>query len=172
MSRSIVGFYPASLPTHLANVISGAATSAGEDHGPSLAAGGGDAQGALPKGVRAVPGIYSGRKGCNASCNALYLSMIRSFAGQGTRDVFNGHRTPAARKTCPVALWPVAWRKLDQLNQAHVLDDLRSPPGNRLEKLRGDRQGQHSIRINERYRICFRWTTQGPEDVEIVDYHG
>ena len=60
---------------------------------------------------------------------------------------------------------------LDQLNQADVLDDLRAPPPNRLEKLRGDRRGQHSIRINEQYRVCFRWTERGPEDVEIVDYH-
>lgn len=98
--------------------------------------------------------------------------MIRSFAGQGIRDLFDGHRTQAARKACPVALWPVAHRKLDQLNQAHLLGDLLAPPGNRLEKLRGDRRGQHSIRINERYRVCFRWTPRGPEDVELVDYHG
>ena len=97
--------------------------------------------------------------------------MIRSIAGQGTRDIFHGRRTQAARKACPIALWPVAFRKLDQLNQAHVFTDLRVPPGNRLEKLRGNRQGQYSIRINERYRICFRWTAQGPEDVDIVDYH-
>ncbi|NIN48582.1 MAG: plasmid maintenance system killer protein [Gemmatimonadales bacterium] len=58
------------------------------------------------------------------------------------------------------------------LNQAEVLEDLRAPPGNRLERLRGDRRGQHSIRINERYRICFGWTEEGPEQVEIVDYHG
>lgn len=97
--------------------------------------------------------------------------MIRSFGSQGSRDVFDGQRTQAARKACPETLWPVACRKLDQLNQAHLLGDLQVPPGNRLEKLRGDRQDQHSIRINERYRICFRWTLQGPENVEIVDYH-
>jgi len=62
-------------------------------------------------------------------------------------------------------------RKLDQLNQAAGLTDLQAPPGNRLESLRGDRRGQHSIRINDRYRICFQWTPDGPEDVEIVDYH-
>jgi len=65
----------------------------------------------------------------------------------------------------------VALRKLDMLNAAIVLDDLRSPPGNHLETLRGDRKGQHSIRINEQFRICFVWTTTGPAKVEIVDYH-
>ena len=65
----------------------------------------------------------------------------------------------------------MALRKLDMLNAAIVLDDLRSPPGNHLETLRGDRKGQHSIRINEQFRICFVWTTTGPAKVEIVDYH-
>jgi proteic killer suppression protein len=61
--------------------------------------------------------------------------------------------------------------KLDQIESAASLEDLRAPPGNRLERLRGDRRGQHSVRINVRYRVCFRWTSQGPEQVEIVDYH-
>ena len=65
----------------------------------------------------------------------------------------------------------MAQRKLDQLNQAEELRDLRAPPGNRLEALTRERTGQHSIRINDQYRICFRWTDAGPEDVEIVDYH-
>lgn len=65
----------------------------------------------------------------------------------------------------------VAGRKLDQLDSAEALGDLRIPPGNRLEALRGDRAGQHSIRINQQYRICFAWTDSGPTDVEIVDYH-
>ena len=65
----------------------------------------------------------------------------------------------------------MAQRKLDQLNQAEILKDLRAPPANRLEALKGDRKGQHSIRINDQYRVCFRWTDAGPEDVEIVDYH-
>jgi toxin HigB-1 len=73
--------------------------------------------------------------------------------------------------TCPVTLWTVARRKLDQLDAARALDDLRAPPANRLEALRGDRRGQHSIRINDQYRICFAWTQAGPERVEIVDYH-
>ena len=65
----------------------------------------------------------------------------------------------------------VALRKLDMLDAAVVLDDLRSPPGNRLEALSRDRVGQHSIRINDQYRVCFVWTTAGPSDVEITDYH-
>jgi proteic killer suppression protein len=68
-------------------------------------------------------------------------------------------------------LWPIARRKLDQLNQAHSVDDLRAPPANRLEKLSGDRLGRYSIRINAKYRVCFRWTERGPDQVEIVDYH-
>lgn len=62
-------------------------------------------------------------------------------------------------------------RKLDMLNAAHVLDDLKAPPGNRLEALKGDLAGFHSIRINSQWRIIFRWTPSGPEDVEIIDYH-
>ena len=65
----------------------------------------------------------------------------------------------------------IAMRKLAMLNQAGRLDDLRVPPGNRLEALKGDRAGQHSIRVNDQFRVCFRWTEAGPEDVEIVDYH-
>ena len=72
---------------------------------------------------------------------------------------------------CPTDLWPVARRKLDQLDSVARLDELAIPPGNRLEALAGDRAGCHSIRINERYRICFAWTGSGPADVEIVDYH-
>ena len=97
--------------------------------------------------------------------------MIRSFGNRGTRDVFEGSNTKAARSICPRGIWRVARRKLDQLNQAAILRDVAAPPANRLEKLRGGRVGQHSIRINEQYRICFRWTQKGPEDVEIVDYH-
>jgi proteic killer suppression protein len=65
----------------------------------------------------------------------------------------------------------IAARKLALLDAAHTLDFLRSPPGNRLEALRGDRKGQYSIRINDPFRVCFRWTDEGPADVEIVDYH-
>jgi len=97
--------------------------------------------------------------------------VIRTFADQGTEDVFDGKNTAAARRSCPKSLWNVAYRKLDQLDSAIELADLRIPPGNRLEALKGDRKSQHSIRINEQYRICFKWTDAGPEEVEIVDYH-
>lgn len=97
--------------------------------------------------------------------------MIISFKDKGTEDVFDGNNTKAARKTCPINLWSVARRKLDQLNAAVSLDDLSVPPGNRLKALQDEREGQHSIRINDQYRICFEWTPIGALEVEIVDYH-
>jgi proteic killer suppression protein len=97
--------------------------------------------------------------------------MIRSFRDAATEDLFYGRDTKAARRRIPTTLWLLASRKLDAVDQAGELRDLRVPPGNRLEALRGDRQGQHSIRINNQYRICFRWTDSGPDEVEIVDYH-
>lgn len=97
--------------------------------------------------------------------------MIQSFKNQGTRDIFNGKPTKAARKLCPQSLWKIAARKLDQLDSASFLDELRIPPGNRLEALKGERNQQHSIRINEQYRICFVWSENEPQNVEIVDYH-
>ena len=97
--------------------------------------------------------------------------MIQSFADAGTEDLYEGRDTKRARQTCPRDLWPVARRKLDQLDVAVVLDDLRAPPGNRLEALRGNRRGQYSVRINQQYRVCYRWGSSGPSDVEIVDYH-
>jgi proteic killer suppression protein len=97
--------------------------------------------------------------------------MIQSFKDAGTEDIFNGRRTQAARRTCPQSLWKIAIRKLDQLDSVTALPELQIPPGNRLEALKGDRQGQHSMRINDQYRLCFRWTEPGPVEVEIVDYH-
>jgi len=97
--------------------------------------------------------------------------MIQSFKTAGTEDIFNGRRTKAARSTYPQSLWKIAARKLDQLDSVTTLQELQIPPGNRLEALKGDRQGQHSIRLNDQYRLCFRWTDTGPADVEIVDYH-
>jgi len=79
--------------------------------------------------------------------------------------------TSLPRQRLPQALWQVAARRLDALDQAEMLEDLRVPPGNRLERLRGDRRGQHSIQINDQYRICFQWTEAGPVDVEVVDDH-
>jgi len=97
--------------------------------------------------------------------------MILSFKNDGTEDIFNGKNTQRARKTCPVKIWKIARRKLDQLDSSIFLRELRSPPGNKLESLAGERKGQYSIRINEQYRICFTWQTDGPESVEIIDYH-
>ncbi|MCG2786756.1 MAG: type II toxin-antitoxin system RelE/ParE family toxin [Anaerolineae bacterium] len=97
--------------------------------------------------------------------------MIQSFKDSGTQDVFNGENTKGARKTCPASLWKVAARKLDQLDSVSALQELKIPPGNQLESLSGDRQGQYSIRINDQYRVCFLWTSLGPNEVEIVDYH-
>jgi toxin HigB-1 len=99
------------------------------------------------------------------------LGMIVSFLDAGTEDVFNGRNTKAARQTCPPALWRVATRKLDQLDSVLSLEELRVPPGNRLEALKGSRKGQFSLRINDQFRICFRWSEAGPLEVEIVDYH-
>lgn len=97
--------------------------------------------------------------------------MIRSFGNRGTEDVFNGRFTKHARAALPQRLQRRALRKLEQLDSVVHLDELRVPPGNQLESLRGNRAGQHSIRINDQYRICFVWTDSGPEAVEIVDYH-
>ncbi|MBZ0170157.1 excinuclease ABC subunit A [Candidatus Methylomirabilis lanthanidiphila] len=97
--------------------------------------------------------------------------MIRSFLSSVTEDLFNGRDTKAARRTCPKNLWKVAVRKLEQLDSTLRLEDLRIAPGNRLEALSGNRAGQHSIRINDQYRVCFVWTLDGPDEVEIADYH-
>ena len=97
--------------------------------------------------------------------------MIQSFKTTGTEDIFNGKNTKAARRTCPQSLWRVTARKLDQLDSVDSLDELSVPPGNRLEALTGDRRGQHTIRINDQYRICFVWTDTGPDAVEIADDH-
>lgn len=97
--------------------------------------------------------------------------MIVSFKDEGTRDIFLGHDSAQARRTCPSILWKRAVRKLEILNEAKGVAEVRKPPGNRLEQLQGNRRGTYSIRINEQYRLCFRWDDAWPEDVEIVDYH-
>ena len=93
--------------------------------------------------------------------------VIGTFASKATEKIF--HRQPAQK--FPPNLRRVAQRKLLLLDAAEQLDDLLVPPGNRLEKLAGDRKGQHSIRINDQWRICFRWSEGDAYDVEIVDYH-
>jgi proteic killer suppression protein len=97
--------------------------------------------------------------------------MILTFADEESEDIFDGRSTKRTRRRLPQDLLDVALRKLDYLNTARDLNDLRIPRGNRLEPLHGNREGQHSIRINDQYRICFVWTPAGPEQVEIVDYH-
>jgi proteic killer suppression protein len=94
--------------------------------------------------------------------------MIRGFRGKWAEMILNDRRIP---KGLPIGLAQVARRKLVQLNNAAALSDLAVPPGNRLEALKGDLVGKHSIRINEQWRIVFRWSAAGPDDVEIVDYH-
>jgi toxin HigB-1 len=93
--------------------------------------------------------------------------VLRSFADKETERVWQRHRV----RKLDQAVQRAALRKLLILDAAEALDDLRVPPGNRLEKLKGDRAGSHSVRINQQWRICFRWTHAGPDDVEIVDYH-
>jgi proteic killer suppression protein len=97
--------------------------------------------------------------------------MIQSFINKGTEDIFNGKNTKNARKICSQSLWKIASRKLDQIDSVQFLEELRIPPGNNLEALSGDRTGENSIRINDQYRICFKWATNGPYQVEITDYH-
>jgi proteic killer suppression protein len=92
--------------------------------------------------------------------------MIKTFKCADTQALSEGRRIPRF-----VNIESVARRKLRQLQIAGRLDDLRVPPGNRLEALKGSRAGQHSIRVNDQFRVCFRWTGAGAEDVEIVDYH-
>ena len=93
--------------------------------------------------------------------------MIQSFAEKDTERLWNRERV----RSIDSRIHSVALRKLRQLGYAQTLDELRIPPGNRLEALKGDRRGQFSIRINDQWRICFRWSAAGPEEVEIVDYH-
>jgi len=96
--------------------------------------------------------------------------VIQSFADAATEDLFNGRDTKAAR-AIDKAVWRVAWRQLDMINAAATLGDLRVPPGNRLEALKGDQHGRHSIRVNERFRVTFRFDGQDAHGVRCEDYH-
>lgn len=97
--------------------------------------------------------------------------MILDFADEATEDIFHGNRSKAARRCLPPGLWPAARRKLDRLNRAREPRELADPPGNRLEALKGDFAGYFSIRINDQYRIVFRFERSDARDVQIVDYH-
>ncbi|MFZ3208263.1 MAG: type II toxin-antitoxin system RelE/ParE family toxin [Geobacteraceae bacterium] len=97
--------------------------------------------------------------------------MIKSFRDKGTADLFDRKNTREARQACPQQIWRVAQRKLDQLNGVVSLESLQIPPGNFLEALKDERKGQRSIRINDQFRVCFVWTDDGAENVEITDYH-
>jgi len=96
--------------------------------------------------------------------------VIIDFGDQTTEDIYNGHDTKQARKIS-VAIWKVAARKLDMINAAHELKDLRIPPANRLEPLKGKWSGHHSIRINDQYRVVFQWIDGNAKNVLIMDYH-
>jgi proteic killer suppression protein len=96
--------------------------------------------------------------------------MIISFGNKAAEDIFHGSNTKDAR-SIPQTIWGVAARKLDLLNAAGVLRDLASPPGNRLEALKGSLAGFHSIRVNDQYRIVFKWKGLGAAEVQILDYH-
>ncbi|MBN1829580.1 MAG: type II toxin-antitoxin system RelE/ParE family toxin [Deltaproteobacteria bacterium] len=97
--------------------------------------------------------------------------MIRTFKTAGTEDIFDGVASQAARRCCPQSIWPVARRKLDQINRVREIHELNVPPGNRLEPLKGDRENQYSIRINQHYRICFIYEEGHAYEIEITDYH-
>lgn len=94
--------------------------------------------------------------------------MIRTFADAGTEDLFNGRNSQAARKALPKHLWKRAHRLLDQLQRAHMVGDMAQPPGNRLERLS---DGRFSVRVNDQYRVAFRWKDGAAEEVWCGDYH-
>ena len=96
--------------------------------------------------------------------------MIISFRDEATEDLFHGIRSKKVLRI-PHAIWTVAQRKLDMLNVAHDLTDLRVPPNNRLEALKGNLKNFHSIRINDQFRIIFKWTDGNSAEVQIMDYH-
>ena len=97
--------------------------------------------------------------------------MILDFRDEATADIFNGVRSTAARRCLPQSLWAAARRKLDRLDVATELQDLADPPGNRLEALKGDHDGYFSIRVNDQFRVVFRFERGDARQVHIVDYH-
>lgn len=103
--------------------------------------------------------------------SVIFAAMIKSFANQGTHDLFNGEDTRAARKIVSHDMAERARRKLIMVNAVDRLEALEVPPGNRLEPLKGARKGQHSIRVNDQFRVCFRFEKGHAYEVEVVDYH-
>lgn len=103
--------------------------------------------------------------------SVIIPSVIRSFADGATEDLFDGIESSRARRACPTIPWPVLRRKFSQLNRVRTIAELAVPPGNRLERLKGARKGQYSIRINEQYRLCFQWEDGYADNVEVADYH-
>lgn len=100
-----------------------------------------------------------------------YTERVGLFKNSATESIYDGTNSTVARRLLPQQLHGIAVRKLDMLLAASSLADLRIPPSNHLEHLKGNRQSQHSIRINSQYRICFRWTDQGAREIEVTDYH-
>lgn len=121
-------------------------------------------------GRRGDPTCSTNKDVCTLTVNTVICAMIINFKSKATEDVYDGMSTRHSR-SIPVALWSIAQRKLDMINAAVVIDDLRVPPGNRLEALRGSMKGYHSVRVNDQYRVVFRWQNDNAHDVEIVDYH-
>lgn len=107
---------------------------------------------------------------CTYDVKSLLLSVILDCADQTTEDIYHGIDSKAARQI-PQAIWKIAVRKLDMLNASSDLRDIRVPPANRLEALKGKWSGYHSIRINDQYRVIFKWVDGNAKDVQITDYH-
>jgi proteic killer suppression protein len=119
--------------------------------------------------LRIVPPALS-REGWRViTLTVIILPVIRSFADGATEDLFNGIASKRARRACPSVLWSVLSRKFSQLNRVRAVAELNVPPGNRLERLKGARFGKYSIRINDQYRLCFRWESGYADDVEVTD---
>jgi toxin HigB-1 len=116
--------------------------------------------------IRAVACLWR-----SATAVVIIAYVIRSFADAATADLFNGVDSVRARRACPSTLWAVLARKFTQLNRVRELRELAVPPNNRLKALHGNRKGQHSIRINDQFRICFTWEEGYADDVEVTDTH-
>ena len=125
----------------------------------------------MPCPTHSAAGADSDLAYCTVSVNPLIsINMIKSFASKATEDIYHGVSSKSA-KSLPESIWGVAQRKLDMINAAHLLSDLRIPPGNRLERLKGNMSSYHALRINDQFRIVFRWVDGHAFEVTIVDYH-